>query len=322
MSVDSEVTPTPAGTESPPPSPPPAPADADLVLDGGPTWLRLAVPVLALVATLAALAAYGAWRLLTPATAEPQPGMLVLGDPDATPSPLKGFALVPERPAPELALDDPSGQPWRLADHRDEVVALFFGYTHCPDVCPQTMQRLAEAARLLGPADPKLTVALVTVDPERDTPAVLGEYARGFHPDFVGLTGAPEAIRAAAEAYGVRYMKELPPDLATQAAAIAGHDEVAAGASSEAHEDEHGDEPAGEHGGEHADAPAGTGSGHGSVPSVMTPGTDAYTVAHSGVIFIVDGEGQLRSSFLGPFDPADVVHDVRYLAGTPQPASR
>jgi protein SCO1/2 len=248
--------------------------------------LRLVLPLLAVVAVVAGLVAFGAWQLVARA-----PGPIVLSEADMAPSPLKGFALRPDRPAPDFTLTDPAGQPWHLAEKRGHAVALFFGYTNCPDVCPQTLQKLAVAADELGPLADRLDVALVTVDPERDTPEALGRYTRGFHPSFTGLSGEPATIQRIAADYGVEYMKELPPALATEAAAIAGHDEA----------------PGDEHADERAEAP-------GIVPS----GTDAYTVAHSGVVFLIDPAGRLVSSFLGPFDPAEVAHDVRYVLGEGQ----
>ena len=92
-----------------------------------------------------------------------------------------------------------------LVDHDGRVVTeqsfhgqwliVFFGFTHCPDVCPTTLARLKVARDLLGSAP--LQVALITVDPGRDTPAVLGEYVRAFGPGFIGLTGSQTQIDAA-----------------------------------------------------------------------------------------------------------------------------
>jgi cytochrome oxidase Cu insertion factor (SCO1/SenC/PrrC family) len=257
-----------------------------------PGWQRLIVPGLALLAVVAALVAFGVWGLLSGQGTTQYAGQRIELAPGATAeTPFKGFAIKPERPAPDLELTDQSGQPWKLADQRGQAVALFFGYTHCPDVCPQTMQRLAEAVDQLGPDAQRLKVALITVDPERDTASAMGEYVKSYNPAFTGLTGTPEQIQAVAKDYGIQYAKELPPAQATEAARLAGQE-----ASESA-----GDGTA-----------TGGADAHGAA-SVITPGTQAYTVAHSGVVFLIDPSGQMRSSFLGPFDPAEVVHDVRYL---------
>ncbi len=257
-----------------------------------PGWGPLVVPGLALLAALAALVAFGAWGLLQgQGTTEYAGERIELVPESRGETPFKGFAIQPERPAPALELTDQAGRPWRLADQRGQVVALFFGYTHCPDICPQTMQKLAEAAEQLGGEAEGLTVAMITVDPERDTAAAMGDYVETFNPAFVGLAGTPDQIRAVAKDYGIQYMKELPPAQATAAALAAGQNAVPTAA---------------------AGATAESAGGHGAA-SVITPGTEAYTIAHSGVVLLIDPSGQLRSSFLGPFDPAEVVSDVRYL---------
>jgi protein SCO1/2 len=81
-----------------------------------------------------------------------------------------------------------------------KTLLVFFGYANCPDVCPLTMAELAKIYRSLGePED--LQVVMVTVDPSRDTPERIEQYVKGFHPDFVGLSGEPEAITKAASAF-------------------------------------------------------------------------------------------------------------------------
>ncbi|CAB3753292.1 SCO family protein [Paraburkholderia solisilvae] len=96
--------------------------------------------------------------------------------------------------ATDFSLPDTSGKMRTLADYKGKVVVLFFGYTHCPDVCPTTMAELAQALQQLGPADAKrVQVLFVTVDPERDTSALLGQYVPAFNPAFVGLRPADQA---------------------------------------------------------------------------------------------------------------------------------
>jgi protein SCO1 len=106
-------------------------------------------------------------------------------------------------PAPDFALTDHHGNPVRLADFREETVLLFFGFTHCPDVCPLTLMRLGEVLEGLGRRAERARILLVTVDPERDTPEVLDAYVRRFGPRVTGLTGDPATLEAMRRAYGV-----------------------------------------------------------------------------------------------------------------------
>lgn len=100
------------------------------------------------------------------------------------------------------------GKPRRLADYQGKVVAMFFGYTHCPDVCPTTMSRLREATKQLGDDAKRVQVLFATLDPERDTPELLAQYVPAFDPSFVGLTGTPEAIATTAKEFKVFYQKQ------------------------------------------------------------------------------------------------------------------
>ncbi len=106
-----------------------------------------------------------------------------------------------------LALTDHTGQARTLADWRGKVVVLFFGFTQCPDVCPTTLATMAQVMKELGPAADRVQVVFVTVDPERDTPAVLGPYATAFDPSFVGLYGDADATAKAAREFKVFYQK-------------------------------------------------------------------------------------------------------------------
>ncbi len=91
-------------------------------------------------------------------------------------------------------------------DFRGRPSLVFFGYTHCPDVCPTTLFDVSEIFRKLGP-DKKISAVFVSVDPERDTPAILKDYLSSFDSRIVGLSGTPEAVAAAAKAYRVFYRK-------------------------------------------------------------------------------------------------------------------
>jgi protein SCO1/2 len=113
--------------------------------------------------------------------------------------------------ARDFALTDVAGAPRTLADYRGKVVVLFFGYTHCPDVCPTTLSQLAQARRLLGADAQRVQVLFATLDPERDTPALLGRYVQAFDPSFVALTGTPGQIEAAAREFKVFFQKVAGP---------------------------------------------------------------------------------------------------------------
>lgn len=107
-----------------------------------------------------------------------------------------------------LELTDHNGQRRSLADFRGKVVALFFGFTHCPDVCPTTLVEMAGVMKELGDDASKLQVLFVTVDPERDTPDVLKRYVPAFHPSFLGLAGSAEETAAAAKEFKIFYQKQ------------------------------------------------------------------------------------------------------------------
>lgn len=113
-----------------------------------------------------------------------------------------GTAYPDAPPAVGFNLTDHTGQPRRLADHRGQPVLLFFGFTHCPDVCPLTLVRLGRVLQSMGSRGNDVRVLLVTVDPERDTPAVLANYVRQFGPQVTGLTGEAEVLRQIRAQYG------------------------------------------------------------------------------------------------------------------------
>ncbi len=85
---------------------------------------------------------------------------------------------------------------------------VFFGYTHCPDICPTELQVIAASLDSLPPKERgEIVPVFITLDPERDTPQVMAAYVKNFSPDFIGLTGSPEAIAAAAKAYRIVFSK-------------------------------------------------------------------------------------------------------------------
>lgn len=106
-----------------------------------------------------------------------------------------------------FTLTDQRGTARTLADFKGKVVAVFFGYTHCPDVCPTTLAELAGAMKKLGTAADKVQVLLVTVDPERDTPDVLGPYVTAFDPRFLALRGDAAQTAQVAREFKVIYQK-------------------------------------------------------------------------------------------------------------------
>jgi cytochrome oxidase Cu insertion factor (SCO1/SenC/PrrC family) len=112
-------------------------------------------------------------------------------------------------PAAEFALADHDGRPVSLRSYRGAPVLLFFGYTHCPDVCPLTLDKLTRALRTGGRRTRDVRILLVTLDPERDTPAALKAYAARFGPAVVGLTGDSAALARAWRGYGA-YTAEVP----------------------------------------------------------------------------------------------------------------
>ena len=109
--------------------------------------------------------------------------------------------------ANSLSLTDPDGALRTLADFKGKVVVVFFGYTQCPDVCPTTMNELAEVKRSLGADGARVQGIFVTVDPERDTAPVLKAYVANFGPDMLGLRGTPEQTQAAAKTFKVFFSK-------------------------------------------------------------------------------------------------------------------
>jgi protein SCO1/2 len=110
--------------------------------------------------------------------------------------------------ARELQLTDHNGKPRTLAEFKGKVVAVFFGYTHCPDVCPVTLAELATVANELGSDAARFQVLFITVDPERDTPALLAKYVPAFNPAFLGLYGDAEATLRTAREFKVFYQKQ------------------------------------------------------------------------------------------------------------------
>ncbi|MBM3528097.1 MAG: SCO family protein [Alphaproteobacteria bacterium] len=130
------------------------------------------------------------------------------------------FIVTGRSPAP-VVLQSAVGGPFKLTDHNSRPITdqdlkgnpflVFFGFTHCPDVCPTTLFEVSEVLRELGPDAKGVRALFVTVDPERDTPDKLKDYLSSFDPRVVGATGDADAIRSVERAYRV-YSKKVPLD--------------------------------------------------------------------------------------------------------------
>ena len=110
-----------------------------------------------------------------------------------------------------FALADPQGRKRTLADFKGKVAVLYFGYTFCPDVCPTDLQQIARAMKLLGKKARHVQPLFVTLDPSRDTPELLGQYARAFHPRIVALRGSEEETQRLARAFNIDYRRSQGP---------------------------------------------------------------------------------------------------------------
>jgi protein SCO1/2 len=119
----------------------------------------------------------------------------------------KGVDITGADYAKELNLPDQNGQVRKLKDFSGKLVVVFFGYTQCPDVCPTTMQELAEVKRLLGADGDKLQAVFVTVDPERDTTELLKAYVENFDASFVALRPTPEQLPAIAKEFKIYFKR-------------------------------------------------------------------------------------------------------------------
>lgn len=125
-----------------------------------------------------------------------------------------GSLIDPPVTAPDFTLTDHTGQPFTLSQQSGRVTLFFTGYTHCPDVCPATLAQLKQVHAALGGQAEQVQFALLTVDPERDTPERLREYLAAFEDKFIGLTGEVATMEAMWKDYGI-YRAKQPLTTAT-----------------------------------------------------------------------------------------------------------
>lgn len=117
----------------------------------------------------------------------------------------RGTVVEPPLPLTDFTLPASTGAPLSLSDLRGRWVLLFFGFTHCPDICPTTLTEYRRIVDALGEDAERLQVVLVSVDPERDTPERLRDYVTRFNPGFIGLQGLPDTLAQMQPEFGMRY---------------------------------------------------------------------------------------------------------------------
>ena len=129
------------------------------------------------------------------------------GEPEM-PSPYHATDVSWQHAQADFQLADFNGKPRRLKDFKEKVVVLYFGYTHCPDVCPTTLADLAQVLRMLGKDAGRVQVLFVTLDPERDRPELLAKFVPSFDSSFLALYGDAQATALAAKSFGISYAKQ------------------------------------------------------------------------------------------------------------------
>jgi protein SCO1/2 len=135
------------------------------------------------------------------------PELAKVGQPTPTPG---GIAAGQYREAPDVTLINQDNQPMSLADLKGKTVMMIFGYTRCPDVCPMGMSDLRRVKRELGDTADQAAFVFVSVDPERDTPAVIKPYVKAFDESFIGLTGDVPALQKFVYAFDGLFEKQKP----------------------------------------------------------------------------------------------------------------
>ena len=132
----------------------------------------------------------------------------LLGGCDRQPLPFTLTNVSGHMPDLDFKLTDDNGKTVTGADYRGKLALLYFGYTHCPDVCPLTLAQLHVVMQRLGPLADQVNILFVSVDPTRDTPSVLHAYVRAFDPHVVGLTGSAGDVEALSKRYRSAFTRE------------------------------------------------------------------------------------------------------------------
>jgi len=125
---------------------------------------------------------------------------------------LKSGVFNPPRAAPDFSLPGSDGEEFTLSKHRNKLIVLGFGFSHCQDICPMTLAKLAQARKDLGVLADDIQVVYITVDPERDTSERLRRYMANFHSSFIGISGSDEELTKLRKAYGIMAAKEVHKD--------------------------------------------------------------------------------------------------------------
>lgn len=132
---------------------------------------------------------------------------------DFTPLPqLERVMVTAPKPIADFELTDDDGKPFKLSSLQGEPTLVFFGFAHCPDVCPAAMQKLMTLRKTSPKEFDKVQVVMISVDGDRDTPASMKAFLGKFSPDFIGLTGPPAQVRDIAARFSASFFKDPPKD--------------------------------------------------------------------------------------------------------------
>lgn len=205
----------------------------------------------------------------------------------------------------DFTLTDTGGKTVSDRDFRGKVMLVFFGFTHCPDICPVSTASLSALMGMLGDKADQVAPIFITVDPERDTPEVMKNYLANFDKRMVGLTGSAEQIQQAANAYKVYYSKATSDGQKEELEdSQAGDDENTTDMAEEDAMDEHGDHD------QQAAAQDGA-SPHEHMHEHGHEHGGEYTIDHSGFIYLMGKDGKYLKHF--PYDapPAEMAEAVK-----------